>query len=36
MRDARIFDEDMLIIARAIGAHTGHVAIAVIDNEFIR
>jgi len=34
MRDAHIFDGDMLIIDPAITARHGHVVVAVIDNEF--
>jgi DNA polymerase V len=35
MKDAGIFDGDVLIIDRAIQARSGHVVIAVIEGEFV-
>lgn len=35
MRDAGIFDGDVLVVDRAVQARSGHVVIAVIDGEFV-
>lgn len=35
MRDAGIFDGDVLIVDKAVQARTGHVVIAVVDGEFV-
>lgn len=34
MRDAGIFDGDVLVIDRAIKPHHGHIVVAVVDGEF--
>ena len=34
MRDAGIFDGDLLIVDKAIRPKSGHVVLAVLDNEF--
>ena len=34
MRDAGIFDGDMLIVDKAVRPKSGHVVLAVLDNEF--
>lgn len=35
MRDAGIFDGDVLIVDRAVEPHSGHVVIAVIEGDFV-
>ena len=35
MRDAGIFDGDVVLVDRAIKPHSGHVVIAVVDGEFV-
>ena len=35
MRDAGIFDNDVLIVDRAVEPHSGHVVIAVIEGDFV-
>jgi DNA polymerase V len=35
MRDAGIFDGDVVLVDRAIAPHSGHVVIAVVDGEFV-
>lgn len=35
MRDAGIFDGDVLVVDRAITARSGHVVIAVVEGEFV-
>jgi DNA polymerase V len=35
MRDAGIFDGDVVLVDRAINPHSGHVVIAVVDGEFV-
>lgn len=35
MRDAGIFDGDVLVVDKAVQAKNGHIVIAVIDGEFV-
>lgn len=35
MRDAGIFDGDVILIDRAISPRSGHYVVAVVDNEFV-
>ena len=35
MRDAGIFDGDVLVVDRAVQARSGHVVIAVVEGEFV-
>jgi DNA polymerase V len=35
MKDAGIFDNDVVLVDRAITARTGHVVIAMVDGEFV-
>ena len=36
MRDAGIFDGDVILIDRAISPRNGHFVVAIVDNEFVR
>ena len=35
MKDAGIFDNDVVLVDRAIRPHSGHVVVAVVDGEFV-
>ena len=35
MRDAGIFDGDVILIDRAISPRNGHIVVAIVDNEFV-
>ena len=35
MKEAGIFDGDVLVVDRAVQARSGHVVIAVVDGEFV-